>query len=176
MSTIVTRAGKGSPLTNTEVDANFTNLNTDKIQSGNTVALLTINDLNVDTATITSGTVTGLTATSGTIGTLTSTTGTITNLNATNGDINNLDTAVGTISDLTSSTGTITTLNSTTATLGAVNANTGSVGNLIATTLRFGTDQTNIETYTNEVSIALTQMATSFVNTNTLFIQNHAFA
>ena len=29
MSTIVTRAGKGSPLTHTEVDANFTNLNTD---------------------------------------------------------------------------------------------------------------------------------------------------
>jgi hypothetical protein len=35
MSTIVTRAGKGSPLTNTEVDANFTNLNADKYQSGN---------------------------------------------------------------------------------------------------------------------------------------------
>ena len=34
MSTIVTRAGKGSPLTNTEVDANFTNLNTDKYQAG----------------------------------------------------------------------------------------------------------------------------------------------
>ena len=32
MSTIVTRAGKGSPLTNTEVDANFTNLNTDKAE------------------------------------------------------------------------------------------------------------------------------------------------
>ena len=32
MSTIVTRAGKGSALTNTEVDSNFTNLNTDKIQ------------------------------------------------------------------------------------------------------------------------------------------------
>ena len=30
MSTIVTRSGKGSPLTHTEVDANFTNLNTDK--------------------------------------------------------------------------------------------------------------------------------------------------
>tara|TARA_B100000902_G_scaffold184053_1_gene176643 strand:- start:692 stop:1114 length:423 start_codon:yes stop_codon:yes gene_type:complete len=30
MSTIVTRAGKGSPLTHTEVDANFNNLNTDK--------------------------------------------------------------------------------------------------------------------------------------------------
>lgn len=34
MSTIVTRAGKGSPLTNAEVDANFLNLNTDKYQAG----------------------------------------------------------------------------------------------------------------------------------------------
>jgi hypothetical protein len=33
MSTIVTRAGKGSPLTNNEVDSNFINLNTDKIES-----------------------------------------------------------------------------------------------------------------------------------------------
>ena len=32
MATIVTRSGKGSPLTNTEVDANFTNLNTDKVE------------------------------------------------------------------------------------------------------------------------------------------------
>ena len=32
MATIVTRAGKGTPLTNTEVDANFTNLNTDKAE------------------------------------------------------------------------------------------------------------------------------------------------
>lgn len=32
MSTIVTRAGKGAPLTNTEVDTNFTNLNTDKLE------------------------------------------------------------------------------------------------------------------------------------------------
>jgi hypothetical protein len=30
MSTIVTRSGKGSPLTHNEVDANFNNLNTDK--------------------------------------------------------------------------------------------------------------------------------------------------
>jgi len=45
MSTLVTRAGKGSPLTHNEVDANFTNLNTDKIQSGNTVAALTITAL-----------------------------------------------------------------------------------------------------------------------------------
>ena len=30
MSTIVTRAGKGSVLTHAELDANFTNLNTDK--------------------------------------------------------------------------------------------------------------------------------------------------
>lgn len=33
MATIVTRAGKGSPLTNTEVDANFTNLNDAKIET-----------------------------------------------------------------------------------------------------------------------------------------------
>jgi hypothetical protein len=32
MSTIVTRGGKGSPLTHNEVDANFTNLNTDKVE------------------------------------------------------------------------------------------------------------------------------------------------
>lgn len=31
MTTIVTRAGKGSPLTNTEMDTNLTNLNTDKV-------------------------------------------------------------------------------------------------------------------------------------------------
>jgi len=32
MATIVTRAGKGSPLTHAEVDANFTNLNDDKLE------------------------------------------------------------------------------------------------------------------------------------------------
>ena len=38
MATIVTRSGKGSPLTNTEVDSNFTNLNTDKLElSGGTL-------------------------------------------------------------------------------------------------------------------------------------------
>ena len=34
MSTIITRSGKGSPLTNAELDANFTNLNTDKLEAG----------------------------------------------------------------------------------------------------------------------------------------------
>ena len=32
MSTIVLRATKGSPLTNNEIDSNFSNLNTDKLQ------------------------------------------------------------------------------------------------------------------------------------------------
>jgi hypothetical protein len=32
MSTIVTRSGKGSPLSHAEVDANFTNLDTDKVE------------------------------------------------------------------------------------------------------------------------------------------------
>lgn len=38
MSTIVTRSGKGSALTHAEVDANFTNLNTDKVERTGTVA------------------------------------------------------------------------------------------------------------------------------------------
>ena len=33
MATVTTRAGKGSPLTHAEVDANFTNLNTDKLEA-----------------------------------------------------------------------------------------------------------------------------------------------
>ena len=36
MATIVTRAGKGSPLTNNEVDANFTNLNSAQLVAGGT--------------------------------------------------------------------------------------------------------------------------------------------
>jgi hypothetical protein len=56
MSTIVTRADKGSALTHNEVDANFINLNTDKIQSGNTVSSLIILS-----ATISGGTITGIT-------------------------------------------------------------------------------------------------------------------
>lgn len=35
MTTIVTRAGKGSPLTNAEMDSNLTNLNTDKLETVN---------------------------------------------------------------------------------------------------------------------------------------------
>jgi len=42
MSTIVTRAGKGSPLTHVEVDANFTNLNIDKVENGQAVTFATI--------------------------------------------------------------------------------------------------------------------------------------
>jgi hypothetical protein len=52
MATIVTRAGKGSALTHTEVDANFTNLNTDKLQSGDTAATLTITSADINGGTI----------------------------------------------------------------------------------------------------------------------------
>lgn len=44
MSTLTTRAGKGSPLTNTEVDTNFTNLNSDKFQANDDI---TVNDITV---------------------------------------------------------------------------------------------------------------------------------
>tara|TARA_R100000353_G_scaffold138960_1_gene98880 strand:+ start:4078 stop:4605 length:528 start_codon:yes stop_codon:yes gene_type:complete len=49
MATIVTRSGKGSPLTNTEVDANFTNLNTDKLESAITVDVSIDGDLTFPT-------------------------------------------------------------------------------------------------------------------------------
>lgn len=58
MVTIVTRAGKGSPLTNTEVDDNFTNLNTGKVE---TSAVGTIAAQNANNVTITGGSVTGIT-------------------------------------------------------------------------------------------------------------------
>ncbi len=45
MTTIVTRAGKGTPLTNTEVDTNFTNLNTDKLELGGTFSSGTANSV-----------------------------------------------------------------------------------------------------------------------------------
>jgi len=70
MSSIVTRAGKGSALSYAEVDANFTNLNTDKIQSGGSASIITL----------TSASIGALTATSATIGALgTPGSGTLTN-------------------------------------------------------------------------------------------------
>jgi hypothetical protein len=49
MATITTRAGKGSPLTNNEVDANFTNLNTDKAETdGATLTNVDINSGSID--------------------------------------------------------------------------------------------------------------------------------
>ena len=66
MSTIVTRAGKGSALTHTEVDANFTNLNTDKLQSGSTAAALTITSATINGGAINSTTVGATTPAAGT--------------------------------------------------------------------------------------------------------------
>lgn len=47
MATITTRAGKGSALTHAEVDANFTNLNTDKLEASQISGDITINGSNV---------------------------------------------------------------------------------------------------------------------------------
>lgn len=42
MSTITTRSGKGSTLTHNEMDDNFTNLNTDKYESGDSMVANTV--------------------------------------------------------------------------------------------------------------------------------------
>jgi hypothetical protein len=66
MSTIVTRAGKGSPLTHAEVDANFTNLDTDKVEK--TAADITGGTINgtsigaTTPSTVNATTITGQTA------------------------------------------------------------------------------------------------------------------
>jgi hypothetical protein len=65
MSTIVTRSGKGSPLTHVEVDANFNNLNTDKVEK--TAAAITGGTINGTTigattpSTVNATTITGQT-------------------------------------------------------------------------------------------------------------------
>jgi Repeat of unknown function (DUF5907) len=61
MSTIVTRAGKGSPLTHAEVDANFTNLNTDKLEVGAAfnAAVAATPSVTANTAKVTNATHTG---------------------------------------------------------------------------------------------------------------------
>jgi hypothetical protein len=58
MSTIITRAGKGSPLTNNEVDANFNNLNSTKLE---TSAVGTLSTQNANAVAITGGTINGTT-------------------------------------------------------------------------------------------------------------------
>lgn len=68
MSTIVLRSVKGTPLTNTEVDTNFSNLNTDKVEK--TAAAITggtINGTSVGATTASTGAFTSLTATSGVV-------------------------------------------------------------------------------------------------------------
>jgi len=84
MSTIVTRAGKGSALSYAEVDANFTNLNTDKLQSTSSAAILTLTSASIGVLTATSASLSVLTATSASISALTATSSTLTNPTVTN--------------------------------------------------------------------------------------------
>jgi hypothetical protein len=74
MTTIVTRAGKGSALTHNEVDTNFTNLNSAKYESGNNATLGTIQGSTITATTAFSG------ALNGTVGATTPAAGTFTSL------------------------------------------------------------------------------------------------
>jgi hypothetical protein len=79
MSTIVTRTGKGSALSYVEVDANFTNLNSDKIQSGGSASIITLTSASISVLTATSASIPVLTSTSASISALTATSSTLTN-------------------------------------------------------------------------------------------------
>ena len=132
MATITTRAGKGSPLTNTEVDSNFTNLNDDKLEAGDNlgtpsgvvltnatglpIVAGTTGTLSISrggTGSITaSGALTnfGLTATAAEINTLDGITATVTELNYTDGVTSSIQTQLNTKAPLASPTftGTVT--------------------------------------------------------------------
>ena len=77
MSVIVTRAGKGAPLSHDEVDANFTNLNSDKLESTAFDTLAELNTIVADetivgratTDTLTNKTLTAPTLTTPALGT-----------------------------------------------------------------------------------------------------------
>jgi len=60
MSTIVTRAGKGSPLSNTEMDSNLTNLNTDKLEASAIGVSIQAYSANLTSYATTAPTVAGL--------------------------------------------------------------------------------------------------------------------
>ena len=68
MSTIVTRTGKGSALSYAEVDANFTNLNSDKIQSGGSASIITLTSASISALTANLTNSTGLPISTGVSG------------------------------------------------------------------------------------------------------------
>ena len=120
MATIVLRSGKGSPLTNTEVDANFSNLNTGKLELGGTYSSGTANGVTYlnGSKVLTSGS--ALTFD----GSVFSVTGAISATTTINGAIN------GTVGASTPSTGAFTSLSASgTSTLAAVNASGAVTGN-----------------------------------------------
>jgi len=122
MATIVTRAGKGSPLTNTELDSNFTNINAElstAVITGGTINGATIGATTA--AAITGTTITGTTITGTTFsGAGTSLTGTATALSiggnaatattagtvTTNANLTGPITSVGNATSIASQTGT----------------------------------------------------------------------
>jgi hypothetical protein len=124
MSTIVTRSGKGSPLTHTEVDNNFTNLNTDKLQSGDTAASLVITSADINGGTIDGTTIGASTASTGAFTTLSaSSTATLNTLSSSGATITGGSINGTTVGATTASTGAFTTLSAT----GVTTVSAGSV-------------------------------------------------
>ena len=157
MSTIITRIGKGTPLTNAEVDTNFTNLNTDKIEAA-------------DTRTLTNKTISGANNTLSNIGNSSLTNSSITfgstaqalgsTVSALNGvSIGATTASTGAFTTLTS-TGT-TTLNGTTIPASKTLADTDTAQTLTNKTLSTGTAITG-GTINNTVIGGTTRAAGNF--------------
>jgi len=167
MSTIVLRSVKGVPLTNTEVDNNFTNLNTDKYQSGSVASFTSVT---LSTALAVNSGGTGVTTSTGTGDNVLSTSPTL------------ITPALGTPSALvgTNITGTASGLsiggNAATATNPASGGTFITSSNIGSQSVSFATSATNATNATNSTYATSPASGGTFITSSNIGSQSVSFA